>query len=68
MQKERINEDGEKERYCPGCNEWWPADKEFFYGDGHTPRGLASQCKACYLEKKYAKRRAARGVAETIRQ
>ncbi len=58
--KEQFNEDGEKERYCAGCDEWWPADKEFFFTSGHGPRQLASQCKACYLEKKNAKRRAAR--------
>ena len=52
--KERVI-DGEKERLCTGCNEWWPADEEFFYRDGG--RGLSSQCKACYLEKKYAKRK-----------
>jgi len=48
----RINEDGELEKRCYKCGEWWPADEEFFYP------GFA-QCKACYLEDKYTKRRVA---------
>lgn len=46
---QRLDEDGELEKYCPGCNEWWPADSEFFYSSGHGK--LAKLCKACYLEK-----------------
>jgi RNase P subunit RPR2 len=47
----RINEDCDLEKYCSGCQEWWPADTEFFYsaGDGK----LGNICKACYLEKRY---------------
>jgi RNase P subunit RPR2 len=48
---ERINEDGEKEKYCPSCDEWWPADKEFFFSGGHGD--LMARCKACYLERRY---------------
>ena len=47
----RINEDGEREKFCPRCKEWWPADKEFFYSNGH--RGLHSLCKACYIENRW---------------
>lgn len=55
MAKTRVNEDGELEKLCYKCGEWWPADEEFFYP------GFA-QCKACYLEAKYAKRRKQRQV------
>ena len=52
MPKERLDEDDELERYCPKCDEWWPADREFFYGytDKDGNEVLHSWCKACYLE------------------
>lgn len=57
MAKERINEDGERERQCAKCLEWWPADTEFFYSTGRKARPkLHSYCKACYLEWKAARR------------
>lgn len=47
--------DGELEKRCPACKEWWPADTEFFFplrqgGDLH------SSCKACYLLARYPER------------
>ena len=59
MPQKRVNEDGEAEQYCAKCDEWWPADKEFFYPHFAT-------CKACYLEAKYARRRAAKMTAAAI--
>lgn len=59
MNKERINEDGELERYCPRCDEWWPADREFFYTTG-SDEELHSWCKACYQERRNARRRVKR--------
>jgi len=44
--KERLDEDGGVERHCPKCDEWWPADREFFYG---SKEKLHYWCKACYL-------------------
>lgn len=35
------------EKYCPRCDEWWPADKEFFW---ETKGKLFYCCKACYHE------------------
>lgn len=35
---------------CPRCQEWWPADDEFFYRTKATPSGLQSWCKACWHE------------------
>jgi len=46
----RLDEDGQPEKQCRICGEWWPADPEFYYPD-------FAQCKACYLERKYARRR-----------
>lgn len=54
--RERMGNE-ERERFCSGCNEWWPATRDFFYRAGGPESGLAYQCKACYLEKKYAKKR-----------
>ncbi len=53
MKKERIDENDELERYCPRCDEWWPADKEFFYSSG--PR-LNSYCKVCYQQWRISRR------------
>lgn len=39
------------EKFCPKCNEWWPADREFFFGDPGGVAGLFYCCKACYREK-----------------
>lgn len=36
------------ERYCPKCQEYWPADQEFFHP---RPDGrLDAQCRACSNE------------------
>ena len=43
-----IHVDGEKR--CTKCNEWFPADKEFFYGDAGEQDGLRRICKACYAD------------------
>jgi len=56
MLKERFGEEGEMERYCPKCQEWWPADREFFYTTGSKGE-LHSWCKACYGEWRNARRR-----------
>lgn len=42
--------DGEREKLCTRCNEWWPADEEFFYKDPTGAAGLFYCCKACYAE------------------
>ena len=51
MLKERIDVELGKERWCPRCSEWWPADGEFFYTTGNAGSGqLMGWCKACYTE------------------
>ncbi len=39
--------DGELEKRCPACEEWWPADTEFFFSL-RNGADLHSYCKACY--------------------
>ena len=43
------------EKYCKGCDEYYPAEKEFFYGTGIFKKDgshcLETLCKACYVEK-----------------
>lgn len=39
------------EKFCSKCDEWWPADREFFFGDPKGAAGLFYCCKACYREK-----------------
>lgn len=55
---DRVNEDGEMERYCSKCREWWPADSEFFYTTGKAGSGkLMDWCKACYKDWRNPRRR-----------
>ncbi len=46
----RLNEDGQKEKHCPKCNDWWPGDSEFFHRNPTNPDGLDTYCRACRLE------------------
>lgn len=50
-----------KEKYCPKCDEYFPATKEFFFGKNKNGAGLESCCKACYMERK----RSYKGAANT---
>lgn len=47
------------EKYCKGCDEYFPADTEFFFlakiNKNGAPR-LESICKACRIEKRMEKR------------
>lgn len=38
------------EKLCTRCNEWWPADLEFFYSQPGRAANLSHCCKACYRE------------------
>lgn len=38
------------EKLCTKCNEYWPADSEFFYRRASREDGLSDTCKACYAE------------------
>lgn len=38
------------EKHCKKCDEWWPADGEFWYPDKKGVGGLMFCCKACYFE------------------
>ena|GEM_PF-1851786 len=39
--------EGQQEKFCPRCNEWWPADAEFFNADAKRVAGLFYCCRAC---------------------
>lgn len=45
----RINEDGDLEKLCGICGEWWYFDDEFFNRNS-TTGNLSSPCKACCIE------------------
>lgn len=47
--KLRMTEEGQ-EKLCTKCDEWWPADLEFFYADRAGAGGLFYCCKACFVE------------------
>jgi hypothetical protein len=55
------------EKLCRRCDEWWPADLEFFFSDPSGKAGLFYCCKACYREwfaaRKAVKASAAQGAA-----
>jgi len=48
--KYRLDEDGELEKLCTKCKEYWPADTEFFYPNSGDLDGIWKMCKACYQE------------------
>jgi len=53
--KLRTTIDGQ-EKFCTRCDEWWPADIEFFFSDPGGVGGLFYCCKACFAEYKLARR------------
>jgi hypothetical protein len=38
------------EKRCTACDDWWPADTEFFAVQSCKPDGLSSGCKCCHAE------------------
>lgn len=51
------------EKLCTRCNEWWPADGEFFQPNAAGAGGLFYCCKACYAEWRTDRRK--RGLRAT---
>lgn len=43
-----FSEVGELERLCNLCDEYWPADTEFWFTAPRDKGGLFYCCKACY--------------------
>lgn len=54
----QFDEDGELEKRCSKCREYWPADTEFYFAfAGCTHRdGLHCMCKSCVNESRKAPR------------
>jgi len=38
------------EKLCSKCDQWWPADTDFFHADPAGTARLFYCCKACYQE------------------
>lgn len=48
------------EKLCSRCDEWWPADEEFFFADKTSKDdGLEHECRACKRERRLAREAAA---------
>ena len=47
--KLRMTEYGQ-EKLCTRCNEWWPADEEFFAPNAQGSGQLFHYCRACQVE------------------
>lgn len=50
--KARIDPDMGLEKFCTGCNDYWPQDTAFWSVRNHpnAPDGLQHYCKACEQE------------------
>lgn len=48
----QFNEDGELEKRCSRCGDYWPADTEFFFAQLHSSHkdGLHCMCKDCNIQ------------------
>ena len=53
--KLRVTECG-TEKLCTRCNEWWPADGEFFAPDSQGSGQLYHYCRACHIEWRRSRR------------
>lgn len=42
-------------KYCVGCDEYYPMDREFFFKNGHHPKSgkeyFTTLCKSCFKSK-----------------
>ncbi len=54
----RYDEDGELEKQCTQCLDWWPADRDFFGSNPRERNGLHPHCLACTSERTAMRRRA----------
>ena len=51
--QETVIETGpEKQKWCPKCKAYYPADEEHFYKDGRSTNGLSSWCRECQRAKR----------------
>lgn len=60
---ERGIQTKDADKVCSGCQEYLPADTDFFYRDSRESDGLRSICKACYSELPSVQKRHAKGGA-----
>ena len=45
------------QKYCARCQEYWPADSEFFFCNKNEGDGLMPWCKVCYDEYRYGEKK-----------
>lgn len=65
--KPKLMIDGELHKHCKGCDEYYPATKEFFFGTCKLRQNLLeARCKACYVER-YKKPKLKTGRTNNIR-
>lgn len=48
----RKNEDGDLEKHCEWCGEYWPITHEFFSPVNHSVDKFSRGCIACFDEAK----------------
>lgn len=65
--KARIDPDMGLEKFCTGCNDYWPQDTAFWSVRNHpyAPDGLQHYCKACEQEG-WMKRRGKREGTDSL--
>jgi len=57
----RAAEDfGVQVKRCTTCDDWFPADDEFFYKSSRMRDGLLNVCKVCWLENRKRSERSRR--------
>jgi hypothetical protein len=64
----RFDEDGELEKRCSTCREYWPADSDFFYTHHAEPDGLHSLCRDCHLQSRDRSKAKARARLNPIKE
>lgn len=48
--KAKLDHDYGRLLFCVRCDEYWPADSEFFFTRPSNTDGLNNWCKACFKE------------------
>lgn len=58
-----INEDGEYEKRCARCRQYWPADTQFYGTHSQNSDRLRGHCKCCDIERKALAKQGIKQVA-----
>lgn len=63
----RMDDELGLEKQCSRCEEWWPADTEFFNHARSERGGLHVWCRACSIEQHRERNYSGRDPERTIR-